>query len=619
MGVVLGLIAISFAIWGIGDIFRDFRRSTLARIGDTEITIEQFRQLYTERLQQLGKQRGRPYTLDQARAAGIDQQVVGQLISEATLDERAKKLGLSISDAEISRRIMEDPSLRGPNGRFDRTLFEQYLRQIGTTERRFVADQRRQIVRRQLAGSIVFGTQLPKAAVEAAERFQHEQRTIEFVLLTSEQAGEVPEPSPEALAKFYEERKALFRAPEYRKIVVLPLLPADLAIWLEISDAELQKVYEERRSRYVTPEARTLQQIRFDDPKEAEAAAERIRNGATFLEIATERKLTEKDIDLGSLTKDSIVDKAVADAAFALGENEVSAPIKGRFGTVLVRVVKIEPEQVRSFEEVRDQLRRELQAERARAQLLPLYDKIEDERSLGRTLAEAAASLKLAARTVEVDSNGRDPSGQLVKDIPDAERVLISAFATEAGVENDPLQVDGGYIWYEVAGITPSRDRTLEEVKEAVEERWMDNAVAERVRAKATELLQKLKQGASLADIAAAEGLQVQTRSDIRRGNPTPPFSGPTLISVFRTPKGEFGAAQAQSIRQQVLFRVVESTLPEIDPTSEEVRKVREAMTRAYLEDVFGEYIAYLQRIVGVTINQAALKQVVTGQGAGGK
>ena len=70
MGVVLGLIAISFAIWGIGDIFRGFGRSSLARIGGTEITIEQFRQLYSERLQQLGRQLGRPITLDQARAAG---------------------------------------------------------------------------------------------------------------------------------------------------------------------------------------------------------------------------------------------------------------------------------------------------------------------------------------------------------------------------------------------------------------------------------------------------------------------------------------------------------------------------------------------------------------------
>src|SRR6476620_11662749 len=99
MGVVLGLIAVSFAIWGIGDIFRGFGRSHFARIGGTEISVEQFRQLYNERLQQLGRQRAPPTTLEQARSMGLDQQLVGQLIGEATIDERVKALRLGLSDA----------------------------------------------------------------------------------------------------------------------------------------------------------------------------------------------------------------------------------------------------------------------------------------------------------------------------------------------------------------------------------------------------------------------------------------------------------------------------------------------------------------------------------------
>ena len=177
MGVVLGLIAISFAIWGIGDIFRGFGRSSLARIGGTEITIEQFRQLYSERLQQLGRQLGRPITLDQARQMGIDQQLVGQLIGEATLDERVKALRLGISDEEIARRITEQSGTAGPTGQFDRTRFEMMLRNNQITERRFLAEQRRRLLRRQLAGTVLNGTTLPKAAIEAAERYQNEQRT----------------------------------------------------------------------------------------------------------------------------------------------------------------------------------------------------------------------------------------------------------------------------------------------------------------------------------------------------------------------------------------------------------------------------------------------------------
>src|SRR5262245_62933315 len=110
----------------------------------------------------------------------------------------------------------------------------------------------------------------------AAERYQNEQRTVEYVLLDRAQAGEISDPTPEQLAKYFEERKSLFRAAEYRKIVILPLIPGEQAMWTTISDADVQKAYEERRARYLTPERRELQQIVFENPEEAQAAADRI-------------------------------------------------------------------------------------------------------------------------------------------------------------------------------------------------------------------------------------------------------------------------------------------------------------------------------------------------------
>ena len=82
MAVIMGGLVISFAIWGIGDIFRGFGLNSAAKIGNTEISIEQFRQYYNDRLQQLSRQLGRPITPDQARALGIDRQMLGQLVAE---------------------------------------------------------------------------------------------------------------------------------------------------------------------------------------------------------------------------------------------------------------------------------------------------------------------------------------------------------------------------------------------------------------------------------------------------------------------------------------------------------------------------------------------------------
>src|SRR4029450_5264964 len=263
MAAVVGFLVISFAIWGIGDIFRGFGRSTVAKIGRTEVTIEQFRTLYNDRLQQYSRQLGRPISADRARPTGLDRLVTGQIFSEILLDERARALGLALSDSDVAKLITNDPAFRGPNGQFDRFRFEQIIRNAGYTEARFVAEQRRQMLRRELAGTIASGLSAPKALVEAQNRYENEQRAIEYVLLDRALAGEIPSPPPEALAKYFEDRKILFRTPEYRKLVLVSLIPSEQARWIEISDADLKRAYEERRTRYVTAERRHIIQIDF--------------------------------------------------------------------------------------------------------------------------------------------------------------------------------------------------------------------------------------------------------------------------------------------------------------------------------------------------------------------
>jgi peptidyl-prolyl cis-trans isomerase D len=614
MGLVVTVLVVSFAIWGIGDIFRGFGRSTFAKIGRTEVGIEQFRQLYNERLQIFGRRIGRSITLEQARALGIDQQIKNQIIEELLLDERVRQLRLGVSDAEIRRRIMATPTFQGPNGEFDHPRFVEILRNAGYTEQRFVADQRREILRQQLIGTITGAPIVPSAMVEAADRFQNEQRTIEYVLFDRAQAGDVPAPATDVLAQYFEPRKAQFRAPEYRKVVIVSLLPAERAHSIEISDEDLKRAFEERKNRLATPERRQVQQIVFPNSEDARAAAERIAKGETFEAIAKERGLADKDIDLGTVTKAAMLDRVVADAAFALKEGEVSAPVQGRFGTVLVRIIKIEPEKVPTFEEAAEQLRTDLANEKAKSEVTAVYDKVEDERSLGTPLAETAQKLKLNARTVEIDRTGRDPSNQPVADLPQQQRLVTGAFATDVGTDNDPLQVDGGYVWYEVSGITPERDRTLDEVKDQVETRWRDDEIANRLRTKAAAFLDKVKAGTTLADAAAADGLKVETRSGVKRSSTMPPLTERTLDAIFRTAKDASGNAPAEQPGEQVVFRVTEVVEPTTDLASAESKRLRDALNNAMMGDLVAQYTQLLERQIGVTINERALRQVLSGQ-----
>jgi peptidyl-prolyl cis-trans isomerase D len=614
MAAVVTVLVVSFAIWGIGDIFRGFGRSTFAKIGRTEVTIEQFRQLYTERLQNFSRQIGRPITLEQARALGIDQQIKNQIISEMLLDERVRELRLGISDAEIARRIMQDPSFHAPNGQFEHQRFVDILRSAGFTEQRFVAEQRRSMLRQQLLGTITGAPIAPTAMVEAADRFQNEQRTIEYVLFDRAQAGEMAAPAADVLAQYFEPRKGQFRAPELRKVVIVGLLPAERARSIEVSDEDLKRAYEERKIRLAIPERRQIQQIVFPKADDARAAADRITKGETFEAIAKERGLADKDVDLGTVTRAAILDRVVSDAAFALKEGEVSAPVQGRFGTVLLRVTKIEPEKVPTFEEAAEQLRTDLANERAKSEVTAIYDKVEDERSLGKPLAETADKLKLAARTVEIDRFGRDANNQPVADLPQQQRLIAGAFAADIGTDNDPLQVDGGYVWYEVSGITPERDRRLDEVKDQVEARWREDEVANRLRTKAATFLDKVKGGTALAEAAAADNLKVETRAEIKRSSTTPPLTERTLDAIFRTPKDAFGSAPAEQPGEQLVFRVTDVVEPTTDLASEESKRLRGALNNAMVGDLLAQYTQLLEREIGVTINERALRQVLSGQ-----
>ena len=618
MGLVVGILVVSFAIWGIGDIFRGVR-STVAKVGDTEIGADQFRQIYNERLQQVGAQVGRSISPDQVRALGLDRQIVGQLISELALDQRARRMGLGISNEALVRQIHETPMFQGPNGQFDPRRFEQRIREAGYNEPRYIAEQRRLTIRHQLAQSVGGAPPVPKALLEALNRFQNERRAIEYVALGAAQAGDLPAASPDELASYFERNKAQFRAPEYRKVVVLQLTSADVAKWIQVSDDDAKKWYEERRSRYVTSGLRHLQQINFLNADEAKAAKERIDAGTSFEAIAGERGLGEKDIDLGLAAKTDVAQSRgpeVAEAAFSLPEGGVSAPVRTRLGTALVKVLKIEPDRIRTYEEAANDIKQEIARDRTRAEINGKHDKIEDERAAGQNLTEAAQKIGMPATVIEaVDRTGRDPSGAPVQGLPSEVDLLATAFASDVGIETDPVRVaDGGYVWVEVAGITPAHDRSLAEVKAQVEARWRDEQIAARLKEKASDLLEKLKLGTALAELAAANGAAIESATDLQRGGRSEKISPALLAAVFSTPKEGVGSAEGETAAERVIFRVTAITAPPLDAGSPAGKRLEDTVRTALSTDLLGQYVAQVERDLGATINQDAVRRVVGGE-----
>ena len=240
-------------------------------------------------------------------------------------------------------------------------------------------------------------------------------------------------------------------------------------------------------------------------------------SGTSFDDIAKERNLAAADVDLGFVAKSAILDPAIADAAFALPSGEVSQPVQGKFGAALVKVGTVQPAIEPDYASVAPEIKKELATERARNQVADLRNKIEDERGGGASVLDTAQKLGLQAVTIEaVDRSGKAPNGQPVSGIPQGLDVVAPAFNSDVGVDNDAIAYRGGYVWYDVLGVTPPRERPLDEVKDQVEARWRDDQVSSRLQTKATEMVQKLSQGGSLADEATVAGVKVETAARIQ-------------------------------------------------------------------------------------------------------
>ena len=614
MALVMGVIVVSFAIWGIGDIFRGFGAGKLGVVGSTEISTDVFRNAYQTELQRVQQRAGRVVTNDQARAAGLDRQVLARLVTEAAMDQRAHSLGLMMSDAQVAKSILTDPIFKDTAGQFDRARFDALLRDNGYNERSFVREQKAIYLRREIGEAIAGGVETPEILTATIDRFRNETRSVDYVLLTPAAAGDIAAPGADDLQKYYDARKSSFVAPEYRKIVTLAITPTTLAKPDDVSDADAQKLYDSvKGQRFGAPEKRALQQIVFQSETEAKAAYDKIRAGASFDSIATERKLTSKDVDLGVLARAQVHDPAIGDAAFALKDGETSAPIKGEFGYVLVRVASITPEVVKPFAEVASTLKMEIARNRAKKTVQILHDKIEDLRASGKTLTEAAKSVGMDVRTIDaIDARGNDHDGKPVDGLIAGPDLLRAVFASDIGVDNDTIATrDDGYVWFEVARIDPSQQLSLADVRDRVTADWRATEIDTRLAAKAADIVKQIKDGAELAKIAAAQKLDVKHNSAVKRTG-ADGLDPQTIVAIFnQQDKGEGSASTGNG---RVVFQILDTSIPDFNPDSDANKRTAAQLKQVVADDISSQYVQRLEQDYGVRISEAAVREA-TGAG----
>ena len=612
-GALFTLLILSFAVWGIGDIFRGGASTTIARVGDTEITAEMARQSYQNQVRRLSVQLGQPITPVEARAFGLDRQILSNLVTEATLDERARQLGLSVSDQLVARSIMDDPSFQDAAGNFDQGRFQQLLFANSLSEQGYVAQQRDAIARQQIIGALAADISAPVAAMEAVHRYGAERREARFLILDEAAAGAIPAPTEDELAAFHQENIGRYRAPEYRAATVLRIDPVDLADPSRISQEQARSVYEQQgEARFGAPERREVQRIPFTAEQDAADAASRLEIGDVDFEgLARERGVADDVFNMGMMTRDAFLDPSIRDAAFALDEGEISGPVSGRFGHSLVRVVSVEEAQLRPFAEVEEEIRRELAVAEARDRMRIVYDEIEDQRATARPLADIARERGFEPRLVDaVDAQGRDPAGNRL-DLPRAETLVREIFDSDIGIDNAALRTDdGGYIWFDVTGVEPARNRDLAEVREQVITDWRRDQVAQRLREIASDMVSQLGTGAGLEALAEEAGANVSQIGDLARGQASEPLDEPAVRAIFATRVGEHGTAPLGQTRR-VVFTVESARATPFLTTTPAADTIGQRLQGDIAEDLLTQFIAQLQEDVGVSINQEAYREAI--------
>ena len=610
--IFLGILVLSFAVWGVADVFTGVTQTNVARVGDREITPDEFQRALQLELDFIGRQIGRRPTLDQARAWGLDSRVLARLMGASAVEQHAKQLHLGLSDEAVAEVIRRDPAYRGADGKFSRQALEYMARELGLSERGLLDLRRREEVRGQITDALASSVVVPTTLLNALHAYRDETRTAEHFTIDPAVAIKLPEPDAAKLKETYEANKQRFMTQEFRHLSAIQLTAEAVKARVPVSDADIAAAYDHDKTLYAVPERRRLLQMSFKDKAEADKAAAAIAGGRSFEDVAKDASISEKDFTLGLMQRSDLIDPKIAEAAFGLAAGATSGVVEGRFAPVVVKVVEIEPGKQRTLDEVKAEVRDKLAAERIGPELNKLHDEIDDNRAAGKPLKEIAASLIVPYLDIAAtDRTGKAPDGKPALEGADAQRLLAAGFQGNVGTESEAIELaDGGYGWVDVLGVTPAKQRTFEEAEADVKALWQQEETRRMLAQLAATLAERAAKGEAMDKLAAEVGGKVETAKDFKRFGGAPGIPESVVAQAFITPKGKAGSAETQDGKSRVVFQVTGIT-PAPPATTADLDRLRTDLSRQMQGDVIGSYVAALQDRLGVKINEAAYLRAI--------
>lgn len=622
-------LVLSFAIWGVGDMFRGNPQQRLvACIGGLyppftaffgsnatictgkKITAEMLETEFRRAYEVQRKKNGQEYTLKAARQQGLMTETLKSMTHRILFNGVADALGLRFDDAFVMKQIAAVPGMLTPDGRIKADLFDRLLRETHMTQGELLDYTRDTVQRDLLLATMLDIANPPQYAAAQLLAAQGQARELQALRLANDAMDAPTAPDDAELHAFYDAHTAQFTAPEYRSVSVLQLALEDLSKRTVITDQDLTTAYDKRKSEFAIPERRDLVQVVLPDENKAKQFLDQAKTSGGVKLAALQQKL--KVVTLDDQSEQNIF-PAFYTSVFTADAGALIGPIKTDFGWHVIQVLNIKPASQPPLDDVRATLRGRMQQERAADEIQNLANKVDDALAGGKNLEEISETYQLKfARFPAIDAGGAIESGTSAG-LPSPDLILSQAFGLTEG-ETSSLLDDrkGNYLVLHVDKITPSHVRALATIRDKVVTAWRANRQNKAAAAKIRELADAWqKDSNALAALANQKGVSiVQVKPVSRLTGFDKALPSSMEKTVFALKPGDV-AIGADNVAQ---YAVRVANFKPFDPSGNSAAQagLKAELTQKWRGNMLEEYVKQLQQETPVNINQALLRELET-------
>ncbi|MEM9138965.1 MAG: SurA N-terminal domain-containing protein [Pseudomonadota bacterium] len=609
--VLLAVLILSFAVWGIEGVFSGGANRTIASVGDTPVTSQRFASAIQRQQNILSQRRGQLVSLETMRQTGLARTTLAGLVRDAAFTEELSSMEVAVSNQSIADAIRANEAFQDGQGAFSQFLFQDTVASQGFDPREFEILTGTLLGQQILYDAVANGVSTPPGVAETIAKWRGETRTIHTVTLTPDTAPDPGTPDPGQLQAFYDTDPARFTQPERRWGSYLILDVVALADTLRPTDEELRAEYDANIARFTEEPARTVEQIVFRNKADADAAVQRLAEGsATYEEIAAEQNVPLGDLSLGSVGEADLPE-ATSAAVFALTEPGIAGPVETPFGHAVLNVTAVSLGGATPFDQVREDIAQSMSVSRARAEAGRRVSSIEDARASGGTMDEIAKETGLTLiRFAGLASDGTVTEGDAPAIAGDA-RFQREAFEALDGEERDIEQTsDGSYILVMIDRIEESHVPDLEAVAADVTEAWQAEERLAALEKQATELVATASSGRDLTEVAAEVGTEVSERPAFSRVEPPQNLSQPLVDAVFGTVEGGMVIGRDRTDTGVIIASVQAISPLQGDDLAQQVAAAEQALSTQIAGDQLEFYARAIEARHGAQINEGAVDQV---------